>query len=234
MIPGSGVNFARMNRKAFTICTIFIVMLMACHSTKTTTGNSSSTENSGGRYMDNFTYLKRCMQGNFSSMEQSQNDSDFFDIRLRMVPIWKSTPDDFYLYVEQAMSTAQDKPYRQRAYHVVKVDETHFNSYIYMLPQPERFIGKKENDPVFNTINPDSLKLKDGCEVHLTFNTTTREFEGSTGEKTCPSDRSGAAWATSKVQINDQRMISWDQGWNTEGKQVWGAVKGGYIFKKSE
>jgi hypothetical protein len=27
-------------------------------------------------------------------------------------------------------------------------------------------------------------------------------------------------------------MVSWDQGWNGEGKQVWGATKGGYIFVK--
>lgn len=174
------------------------------------------------------------MQGNFSSLEQSQHDSDYFDIRLRMVPIWKSAPDHFYLYVEQAMSTALDRPYRIRIYRVVKNDDENFTSYIYKLNDPRRFIGKKENDEVFNTITADSLLLLEGCEVRLKFDASRWEFNGSTGQKTCPSERSGASWATSTVTLNDERMISWDQGWDSQGKQVWGAVKGGYIFKKSE
>jgi hypothetical protein len=27
-------------------------------------------------------------------------------------------------------------------------------------------------------------------------------------------------------------MESWDQGWDAEGQQVWGATKGGYRFDK--
>ncbi len=184
--------------------------------------------------MDSFTYLKKCMQGDFSSEEQSLNDSDYFDIRLRMVPIWQSSPEQFYLYVEQAMSTALEKPYRIRVYRVVKKDNENFTSYIYKLRDPSRFIGKKINDPVFETIIPDSLQMLEGCEVNLKFDATKWEFNGGTGEKTCPSERSGASWATSKVTMNDERMISWDQGWDNQGKQVWGAVKGGYIFKKNE
>jgi CpeT/CpcT family (DUF1001) len=217
----------------------FIIALFAlnvCHfSRKAVPMNPEvhpQTNTSPGRMMDSFTYLKKCMQGNFSSIEQSKSDSDYFDIRLRMVPIWSSNASTFYLYVEQAMSTALDAPYRQRIYKVVKNDNLHFSSYIYTIPQPKRFVGKLEGDAIFNIITPDSLTLKDGCEVNLTFNPDKWEFSGSTGDKTCPSDRSGAAWATSVVTINDQRMISWDQGWDKDGKQVWGAVKGGYIFMK--
>jgi hypothetical protein len=227
-----------MNRLFLLIIILLGVALNACKNSKETTKpaatESSSSVSPGGRKMDSFTYLKKCMQGNFSSLEQSQHDSDYFDIRLRMVPIWKSAPDHFYLYVEQAMSTALDRPYRIRIYRVVKNDDENFTSYIYKLNDPRRFIGKKENDEVFNTITADSLLLLEGCEVRLKFDASRWEFNGSTGQKTCPSERSGASWATSTVTLNDERMISWDQGWDSQGKQVWGAVKGGYIFKKSE
>jgi CpeT protein len=193
-----------------------------------------STVQQDSRKMDSFTYLKKCMRGDFSSTEQSLHDSDYFDIRLRMIPIWEATPERFYLYVEQAVSTSLDKPYRIRVYEVVKSDRENFTSYIYKLKNPERFIGKKEQDPIFNTFTADSLELLEGCEVKLRFDENKWEFNGATGEKTCPSERSGASWATSKVTMNDERMISWDQGWDKEGKQVWGAVKGGYVFKKSE
>lgn len=190
------------------------------------------TTSEGGRKMSNFQYLRQCMMGNFSSALQAAADSDYFDIRLRMVPIWEANENMFYLYVEQAVATSQDKPYRQRIYKVVKEGDNAFTSYIYTVAQPLRLTGKMGDDPLFKQLTPDSLQLKDGCEVRLQFDTNTLSFVGSTGEKTCPSDRSGAAWATSKVSIDENKMVSWDQGWNNEGKQVWGAVKGGYIFIK--
>jgi CpeT protein len=177
-----------------------------------------------------FERLRTYMSGNFSSELQSQRDSDYFDIRLRMVPIWMTTDTSFYLYVEQAMSTSMDKPYRQRIYKVVKESDTLFTSYIYTMNAPQRFVGLQGDDSAFKSITPDSLKVLDGCEVHLTYNSLSGKFEGSTGDKSCPSTRSGATHTTSKVSLSETGMISWDQGWNDQGKQVWGAEKGGYEF----
>lgn len=179
-----------------------------------------------------FELLREYMSGSFSSELQSKNDSDYFDIRLRMEPIWQHSDQEFFLYVEQAMSTAADKPYRQRIYRVVKESDERFVSYIYSLNAPQRFVGKAGSDEVFTTITLDSLKALDGCEVRLTFNSVLSQFEGSTGEHTCPSTRSGATYTTSKVVIGAAGMNSWDQGWNEAGVQVWGATKGGYQFVK--
>ena len=179
-----------------------------------------------------FSLLRQYMSGRFSSEQQSKNDSDYFDIRLRMEPIWKSSENEFYLYVEQAMSTALDKPYRQRIYRVVKQSDDLFISYIYTVNAPQRFTGKLGSDDVFNTITPDSLKVLEGCEVTLTYNRELMQFEGVTADKTCPSTRSGATYTTSRVVIGAQGMNSWDQGWNDAGAQVWGATKGGYSFLK--
>jgi hypothetical protein len=179
-----------------------------------------------------FVLLRQYMSGSFSSELQSKNDSDYFDIRLRMEPIWNGSDTEFYLYVEQAMSTALDKPYRQRIYKVVKESEDRFTSYIYTVNAPQRFTGKKGNDDIFNLITPDSLKVLDGCEVKLSFNSKLNQFDGATAERTCPSTRSGATHTTSKVVISAKGMNSWDQGWNEAGVQVWGATKGGYEFLK--
>jgi CpeT protein len=179
-----------------------------------------------------FTLLKQFMSGSFSSELQSKNDSDYFDIRLRMEPIWQATDNEFYLYVEQAMSTSLDKPYRQRIYRVVKETDVRFVSYIYTMNSPQRFTGKKGDDPVFAAINADSLKVLEGCEVALAYDEKLKQFVGATAEKTCPSTRSGASYTTSKVVIGAKGMNSWDQGWNEAGAQVWGATKGGYEFLK--
>jgi CpeT protein len=181
-----------------------------------------------------FDLLKSYMAGQFSSQVQSQQDSDFFDIRLRMEPVhrWNNSGNEFYLYVEQAMAATLQKPYRQRMYKVVADDETHFTSQIYLLPNASRFIGKSGNDSLFTILTADSLELKAGCEVHLTYDSSKRIFAGSTRNRTCPSERSGASWTSSEVTISKDGMVSWDRGWNTTGEQVWGAKKGGYDFKK--
>jgi hypothetical protein len=43
----------------------------------------------------------------------------------------------------------------------------------------------------------------------------------------------GASYATSEVVITDEQLLSWDRGWDANGKQVWGAETGGYIFVKT-
>ena len=214
--------------RRFFLFLLFGFVLFACRQRPT----QATSSNDPGLSQDHFDYLFQCMQGEFSSEEQSKNDSDYFHIRLRMIPVWQKEANVFYLYVEQSMATNTDKPYRQRFYKVVKNDDNHYTSHIYMVSNPARFTGKDRNDPIFNRITADSLQLKDGCEVYLTYNPATKTFEGSTRDKTCPSDRSGAAYATAKVVLSESEMRSWDQGWNAEGKQVWGATKGGYIFKK--
>jgi CpeT protein len=219
-------------RFLFLVLISLVVWTSSCTKRSAVSTQTSENATEDKRRMDNFTFLYQCMQGNFSSEEQGKNDSDYFDIRLRMVPVWEKSADIFYLYVEQAMSTSLEKPYRQRFYKVEKVDDTHFVSHIYLVNNPARFTGKKPGDTIFNSITPDSLQLKDGCEVYLTFDEINKTFEGATNEKTCPSERSGATYATAKVHLNDTEMRSWDQGWSADGKQVWGATKGGYIFKK--
>ena len=181
-----------------------------------------------------FEYLKQCMDGHFDSELQSQQDSDFFHINLKMLPIWPEYSNDnqFFLYVEQAVASSLDKPYRQRIYKVEKISDNSFVSHIYMMADQDRFIGKNGSDAIFKQIAPDSLQPKDGCEVYLSFDPLKNSFSGSTGEKTCPSDLRGASYASSKVTIENGLMVSWDQGFDKEGKQVWGAVKGGYIFRK--
>jgi hypothetical protein len=176
--------------------------------------------------------VKSMMCGAFDSRAQAMQDSaNYMEIHLHMVPIWKKRKDGFWLYVEQAVASAQDRPYRQRVYHVYLSGDTAIISEVYELNKPLRFAGAwKENDPLKN-LNTDSLVSRNGCAIMLTKN-TDGTFNGKTGEKTCPSNLRGAIYATSEVTLSPEQMVSWDRGFNAENKQVWGAEKGGYIFRK--
>ncbi len=173
--------------------------------------------------------LVSIMQGNYTSEKQAAADTSYFNISLRMTPIWKGK--GHYLYVEQALSTRQDKPYRVRIYKVSQRGENEFVSEIYTLKNEKDWIGKWNDPEAFEKLAETDIELKPGCEVILK-RIEKNKFAGQTGDKTCPSELRGASYATSKVTVLPNQILSWDQGFDKEGKQVWGAEKAGYIFDK--
>jgi len=175
--------------------------------------------------------LVTMMEGSFSSEEQSKSDSDYYDIRLHMKRIWPEISSAYYLYVEQAVASAQEKPYRQRVYRITNTYEGRFESAVFTIKDPLRFAGEWKKENPLSELTPDSLTNREGCSVILTLmNDDT--YEGSTEGNNCESDLRGAKYATSEVKISKDGIKSWDRGYDAEGRQVWGAEKGGYVFKR--
>ena len=176
--------------------------------------------------------LAEWMAGSFDSGKQSQADTNFLDIRLVMMPIWTHRADGYWLYVEQAVATHEDQPYRQRIYHLCRVDDSLLASDVYTLENPLRFAGAwKQSDPLAS-LTPDSLTKRDGCAIILRP-IGDSAFVGGTVGTGCESTLRGAIYATSDVRIKAASLFSWDRGFDADGKQVWGAESGGYIFVKS-
>jgi len=171
--------------------------------------------------------LHQMMQGHFSSEKQSANDKEFLNISLRMVSIWPTK--GYFLYVEQAMFDKQDKPYRVRIYQISQKDNV-FVSEVYTLKNEKEWIGKWHSPALFDALKMEDIELKSGCEVILSK--FEKKFSGATGIKTCPSELRGASYATSKVEITPTQILSWDQGFDKDDKQVWGATKSGYVFDR--
>ncbi|WP_395374954.1 chromophore lyase CpcT/CpeT [Marinicella sp. W31] len=180
---------------------------------------------------DDFVQLIDWMQGSFSSQAQSQQHSDYFDIRLHMVKIWPQRKDGYWLYVEQAAADYLDKPYRQRIYHVYKHSEEplRYASAVYEIESAQTFVGAYDDPQLFGQLQPQDLIERTGCTVILELQLDGSYF-GSTPGKACLSDHQGATYATSIVRIDSDSIESWDQGFNAQDEQVWGAVKGPYIF----
>jgi CpeT protein len=204
------------------ILTLLIALtIISCKSTQNGTSVSKNESN--------LNELIAIMQGNYSSEKQSKRDTTYFNISLRMVPIWKEKGN--YLYVEQALFNKQEKPYRVRIYKVTQLSENEFVSEIHTLKNEKDWVGKWKTPEAFATLSEKDIELKQGCGVKLT-RTDTNKFVGSTGNKTCPSELRGASYASSKVTVTENEILSWDQGYDKNDKQVWGAEKGGYLFIK--
>ena len=187
-----------------------------------------SSQNTASSISKEMNELVSIMQGSYSSEKQSVKDTSYFNISLRMVPIWKKK--GHYLYVEQAMFKKQEKPYRVRIYKITQKGDA-FISEIHTLKNEKDWIGKWKTPEAFDALSENDIDLKQGCEVTLK-RISKNKFAGETGNKTCPSELRGASYASSKVTVSQNKILSWDQGFNKEGKQVWGAEKGGYEFIK--
>ena len=177
--------------------------------------------------------LSEWMIGSFSSAEQAAKDTSFFDIRLHMVRIWKERNDGIWLYVEQATAKALSRPYRQRIYHLFIENRKTLVSKVFEISTPARFTGCYNKPELFSQINTDSLVDRQGCAIYLKKD-ASGNFWGATPGKECLSSLRGATYATSEVSIYPDKMISWDRGWDANDKQVWGAVKSGYVFVKQK
>jgi len=178
-------------------------------------------------------HLASWMAGSFSSAEQAAADSNYFDIRLHMEPIWEERADGPWLYVEQAVASSLERPYRQRVYHVTEPEPGQFVSEVFELPgDPLRFAGAWRADSLLAGVTPEQLIARQGCAVHLRWVPERRTYEGRTPGEACLSSLRGAAYATSEVVVSEDGIVSWDRGWDDQGRQVWGAEKGGYVFRR--
>jgi len=171
------------------------------------------------------------MTGSFDSAAQAASDSTYFDIKLHMVSIWAERTDGHWMYVEQAASEQQDRPYRQRVYQVTQEADGRFKSAVFTMPEPLRFAGAWQDATLLNNLTPEILEERTGCAVYLEKQ-PDGTFAGETAPKACGSVLRGATYATSSVIVTPTEIRSWDQGFNAEDEQVWGATEGPYIFVK--
>lgn len=174
------------------------------------------------------------MVGTFSSQQQAKEDPAYFDVRLHVVRIWPERQGEHWLYVEQAMATALDKPYRQRVYKLEARPDGRFVSRVFSLPgDPLKYAGAWKQPQPLAELKPTDLAERTGCHIVLRRQ-ADGSFVGSTEGRSCPSDLRAAKYATSEVTITADRLHSWDRGFDASGKQVWGAEKGPYQFRREK
>jgi CpeT protein len=205
---------------------LILTCLASCQTASTITQAPATDED--------LAQLARWMTGTFSSAAQAKADPDiYFDIRLVMVPIWTDRTDGRWLYVEQGAADSPDRPYRQRVYRLAREDADTLRSDVFVLPgDPLQYAGCWRKGTPLADIGPANLTQRDGCSIIL-FHTGPERYAGGTVGKGCRSSLRGAAYATSDVIVTPKRLVSWDQGWDENGSQVWGSTEGGYIFEKT-
>lgn len=174
------------------------------------------------------------LSGTFDSSEQASEDTSYYAVQLIACPVDAPRLGATVLYIEQALADSPSEPYRQRLYVIEALPDAddgspRVRSSIYTIDNEAEAVGLCADSETWS-FKAKQAELRDGCEVDLTWDGT--EFAGETGDETCPSDLNGASWASSEVVVRDDRIISWDRGWDDAGDQIWGATAGGYIFDR--
>lgn len=173
------------------------------------------------------------LAGTFDSKAQAEADPEGFRaVRLVAVPVPRSrlAKGEPVLYVEQALLTTPNKPYRQRFYRVEETADGNVISRVFEPKEPLAVSGKWRDPADLALYGAGDVVERIGCAVRL--KRTADGWEGATEGKNCPSALSGARYATSRVKLVPGRIESWDRGWDLEDRQVWGAKGGPYLFEK--
>lgn len=190
----------------------------------------AAADESAGRRADVHT-VADWFTGSFTNEAQAAGDHSYADVRMHTARIWEERQDGIWLYVEQALVTALDRPYRQRVYRFFVQPNGLVVSEIFALPGPSplKYAGWWRRPGAFEDLSPKSLLKRDGCEVVLKKVTETRWSGGTVGGG-CGSDRPGVASITSEVEVGPDGIRSLDRGFDKTGKQVGGPTSGPYEF----
>ena len=166
------------------------------------------------------------LTGNFNSAQQAEENYNYYPVSLIACSVEVPELGEHVLYIEQALMSSLNEPYRQRVYQLEDLGDNTMRSHIYEIQNPLALTGLCDQNE--RSVAVERLSKKEGCAVTLSWNGAG--FEGQTEKGTCLSDMNGASYATSIVTTTESSIQSWDQGWDSNHQQVWGAVEGAYIF----
>ncbi|KAK9120249.1 hypothetical protein Scep_018342 [Stephania cephalantha] len=175
----------------------------------------------------------------FSQDQASRDPDNHFNLRMHICPAAEMVDGSRILYFEQAFARTPKKPFRQRFYMVkpcpkeMKCD-VELNSYAIrdseeyknfcdrssdQRPRPEEVVRMSHEH--LSTIYLKRCQLGKRCL-----------YEGSTPPGGFPSSWNGASYCTSDLSIlKNNEILSWERGYDDNGKQVWGVKGGPYEFK---
>jgi len=177
--------------------------------------------------------LTEFLTGSFSSAEQAASDSEYFDIRLEIWPIWLYRSDAHWLYVERAIASHLSRPFLQEVYAISPVDDSTFKIESFRIPEPERFANRWRDDIPLSGINPDSLIERPNYVLLLRCEGDS-VFVGTAINAGCPDSSAGVVRAITEMRITADHLYIWNREWDKDTLQISGPVTGGYIFKKSK
>ncbi len=211
---------------------IIILFLLAAACGTTKNSKEEPKEQEIMSLKNNLEQLSLLLGGRFGNKEQHEADPEnYHHIVMQICPIWPNRSEGKWFYIEQGLATMPDRPYRQRIYLLHRGERDTLISSVYNLPGDNKvYVGACSDSKILSDLKPSDLELREGCSVFITKKDNT--YVGGTLPNTCPSNLNGAAFVSSEIQLSYSDFLTWDRGFDTAGKHIWGAEKDPYHFKR--
>lgn len=187
------------------------------------------TNNSQAQTINHVQEVVSHLVGIMDTSAQSQVNSKRVNVQMTTCKVQlKDEVNSVYLYQEQALATKLDQPYRQRILKIISLENNQVESKAYKLTNETQFINFC-NQSESNKILQKTDLTESICSVFLRPVVTI--YIGETPPEGCSANVRGAVKITNKIILHSQGMDTFDQGFDAEGKQVWGAVNDSYQFR---
>lgn len=136
-----------------------------------------------------------------------------------------------FLYQEQALTRDLKKPYRQRILQILPSQDGKTIESISFKPiNPKTWIGfcnQSESKRIREAKEIESVQ----CRVFLTKQ-EQRQYMGETQPGGCTTNFKGAVKVTNTIKLDQNGMETLDRGFDSQGKQIWGAENRPYQYRR--
>ncbi len=177
--------------------------------------------------------------GEFSNKEQAENDSSFTHLNLINIRIWKDKPG-YWIYSEVSDAKGDHHIYNQTILNYERLDSSTIKSTSYKIISAKDHsvdlnnieFSERPSTKLFDRLTLDSLEIKTGCQVYFKKKTSTI-YSGKTNKGSCNSSIDYIDYIMSTYVVSKDKISIWTKGYNNNGKQVWGKIKGPYKYKRT-
>ncbi len=145
-----------------------------------------------------------------------------------------SNNNSIFLYQEQGFIGSLNQPYRQRFLEITTENKQTKQyrqnlvfSHSYKPDDLSQWVNFCQSDRVQDKINQTEIGQ---LVCTITLKPLLSVYVGQTPPQGCPTKARGAATVTNSIVLHEQGMETWDRGFDTQGKQLWGARKKPYQF----
>jgi len=97
------------------------------------------------------------------------------------------------------------------------------------MPRATDFAGAWHDPSLLDSLTPQQLSLRHGCEIWLT-RTPSGEYAGHTRVGHCSTDFGGASTLVQHIWIGPDSVRLLDRAYDNEGRSRWGSPGEGYVY----
>lgn len=169
------------------------------------------------------------ISGEFNSTSQSSEDPYFDNVFIKTLKFrWDERGDWFYTEQGEILDGV---PYRIRVYILSYLNDTTLLNKVYKVK-----IENFSNGIDLQLLEYSDLEEMCGCHTYIykSYNKDNWYYYGETNESDCKGSFRGATYTTSHFRVYEDRIVSWERGWNDNTEQVWGSTRGAYIYIKQK